>query len=87
LKSVKSLWLCGHTAQKIKAAVESAEGYDPEKLSITVMDDFTETVLAASASAEEGDVVILSPACASFDIFRNFAERGKRFKEIIGGLD
>jgi len=87
VKSVKALWLCGHTAQKIKTAVESAEGYDSEKLPIIVMDDFTETVLAASASAEEGDVVILSPACASFDIFKNFMERGKRFKEIIGGLE
>ena len=87
IRSVKSLWLCGHTAEKIKAALENAEGYDSAKLPITIMDDFTETVLAASASAEEGDVVILSPACASFDIFKNFAQRGKRFKEIIGGLE
>lgn len=87
VKSVKSLWLCGHTAAKIKAAVEAAEGYESDKLPITVMDDFTETVLAASASAEEGDIVILSPACASFDIFKNFVERGRRFKEIIGGLE
>lgn len=87
VKSVKALYLCGHTAEKIKAAVEAAEGFDAEKLPVIVMEDFTETVLAASAAAEEGDVVILSPACASFDKFKNFAERGKRFKEIIGGLD
>ncbi len=87
VKSVKALYLCGHTAGKIKSAVEKAEGYNAAELPITVMDDFTETVLAASAAAEEGDVVILSPACASFDKFKNFAERGKRFKEIIGGLN
>ncbi len=87
VKSVKALYLCGHTAEKIKSAVENAEGYCADALPITVMDDFTETVLAAAATAEEGDIVILSPACASFDKFKNFAERGRRFKEIIGGLD
>lgn len=87
VKSVKRLFLCGHTAEKIKKAVESAEGYDAAALPITVLDDFTETVLAAAAGAEEGDVVILSPACASFDKFKNFVERGRAFKKIIGGLD
>lgn len=87
VKSVKAMFLCGHTAEKIRSAVMAAEGYDAAELPITVLDDFTETVLAAVSYAREGDVVILSPASASFDKFRNFAERGKRFKEIIGGLD
>ena len=87
IKSVKALFLCGHTAEKIKLAVESAEGYDASVLPIYVFDDFTETVLAAASAASEGDVVMMSPACASFDKFKNFAERGKRFKEIIGGLN
>ena len=87
VKSVKALYLCGHTAEKIKLAVESAEGYDAAALPIYVFDDFTETVLAASDSAFEGDIVMMSPACASFDKFKNFAERGKKFKEIIGGLN
>lgn len=87
IKSVKALYLCGHTAEKIKIAVENAEGYDAAMLPIYVFDDFTETVLAAAESASEGDVVIMSPACASFDKFKNFAERGRRFKEIIGGLN
>ena len=86
VKSVKALYLCGHTAEKIKAAMLAHPDYDAEAMPITVMDDFTETVLAASNIAEEGDIVILSPACASFDKFKNFAERGKKFKEIIGGL-
>jgi len=87
VKSVKALFLCGHTAEKIKTALEAHPDYDPAKLPIIIMEDFTETVLAASESAVPGDVVILSPACASFDKFKNFAERGKRFKEIIGGLN
>ena len=39
--------------------------------------------MAAAASAEEGDIVLLSPACAAFDRFKNFMERGKYFKEIV----
>ena len=47
---------------------------------------FDEAVLTASQAAEAGDTVLLSPACASFDQFENFEERGKRFKEIVRGL-
>ena len=39
--------------------------------------------MAARAEAKAGDVVLLSPACASFDRFRNFAERGEYFKKIV----
>ena len=48
--------------------------------------DFTEAVLACAESAESGDCVLLSPACASFDAFANFEVRGERFKEIVAGL-
>ena len=84
---VKALYLTGFTAEKIRAAVEACPDYDPAKLPITVMDDFTETVLAASAAAEAGDIVLLSPACAAFDKFKNFAVRGDYFKEIVNGLE
>ena len=76
----------GETAEKIKDAVLSAPGYDPASLPVTVLDDFRETVLAASAEAEEGDVVILSPACSSFDRFKNFVERGNTFRAIVEEL-
>ena len=49
-------------------------------------DDFKQAVLAASQTAQEGDVVILSPACASFDHFKNFAQRGQTFKDIVNAL-
>ncbi len=85
-KRVKALFLVGETAEKIRSAVVSAPGYDAAQLPITVLDDFRETVLAAAAYAQEGDVVILSPACSSFDRFKNFAERGRAFRKIVEEL-
>ena len=84
---VKALFLVGETASIIRDAVVSAPGYDPDALPVTVLDDFRETVLAASASAAEGDVVILSPACSSFDRFKNFVERGNTFRKIVEELE
>ena len=86
INSVKSLWLCGETAEAIRTAVEAEKGFSSENLPITVMDDFRETVEAAARSAHEGDVVLLSPACSSFDKFRNFAARGIFFKKIVSEL-
>ena len=83
---VKELFLTGHTAQKIKEAVEATPDYLPAALPIHVIDDFEQAVLAAHQAAQPGDVVILSPACASFDKFKNFMERGAAFKKIIYGL-
>ena len=82
----KKVFLTGDTAGKIKEAVCTSSHYKDSGLEVRVIDDFTETVLAAAASAEPGDVVLFSPACASFDKFRNFSERGKFFKSIINGL-
>ena len=86
IEHVKELFLTGDTSAKIRAAVEGAPGYDPAQLPITVIDDFDQAVLAAHKAAKPGDVVILSPACASFDKFKNFMERGAAFKKIIYGL-
>ena len=83
---VKELFLTGDTAEKIKAAVEACPDYLSAALPITVIDGFEEAVLAAHKAARPGDVVILSPACASFDKFKNFMERGAAFKKIIYGL-
>ena len=83
---VKALFLTGDTAPKIRAAVENAPDYIQEQLPITVIDDFEQAVLAAHRAAKPGDAVILSPACASFDKFKNFMERGAAFKKIIYGL-
>ena len=83
---VKTLILTGLTAEKIRKAVENAPGYDgtPE---IIETDGFRDAVLAASSKASDGDVVLLSPACTSFDRFKNFAERGDTFKKIVMELE
>ena len=83
---VKRLVLTGDTASKIRAAVESAPEYTQGAPVIEEYHDFNDAVLAAHRAAGEGDVVILSPACASFDKFKNFMERGEAFKKIIRDL-
>ena len=86
ISHVKKLILTGATAPKIRAAVEQSSGYDTGSLPIVECDDFRDAVLSAHALAEPGDVVILSPASASFDHFKNFMERGQAFKDIINQL-
>lgn len=82
---VKKLVLTGWTMEKIHQAVISRPEYagQPE---ITLEEDFEKAVKAASALAEPGDVVILSPACTSFDHFKNFEERGNFYKAIVNSL-
>ena len=77
---VKRLYLTGATAQKIYDAVMACPMEKPE---IILIEDFEETVHAAAAGAVEGDVVLLSPACAAFDKFKNFMVRGKFFKKLV----
>lgn len=83
---VKLLVLTGATADKIRASVERAPDYTPGKPEILCYHDFEAAILAACRQAQSGDVVLMSPACASFDRFKNFMERGEAFKRIIYGL-
>ena len=79
----KRVFLTGDTAESIHKAIVNSPYYAESSLEVHRIDDFKDAVLAASASAEPGDIVLLSPACAAFDRFKNFAERGKYFKEIV----
>ena len=82
---VKLLILCGATAEAIRAAVTDFAGYrgEPEMLECSVL---SEAVALADARSEPGDIVTLSPACAAFDQFANFMERGKAFKKLVAAL-
>lgn len=86
VESVKELFLTGDTAEKIRVATMNAPGYTAEQLKITMCEDLRQAVELASVAAVPGDVVILSPASASFDRFRNFEERGNFFKELVQNL-
>ncbi len=77
---VKKLFLCGATGPQIRAAVENCSAQQPE---ITDCGKFEAAVKAAAAAAEPGDVVLMSPASASFDEFKNFMVRGDFFKKLI----
>ena len=84
---VKLLILTGATAPKIRAAAEGAPGYDPQALPILETEDLAAAVAEARRQAQPGDVVILSPASASFDRYKNFMERGQAFKDLVNGLE
>ena len=79
----KKVFLSGETAEKIRNAILCAPSYAETNLPVFVLDSFDDAVLAACSSAQEGDLVLMSPACASFDQFANFEEKGKHFKKLI----
>jgi len=86
VEHVKTLVLCGATAEKLRQVTENAPSYEPGKPEIIMVGDFRQAIEAASAKAAEGDIVTLSPACAAFDQFANFMERGKVYKQIVSEL-
>ena len=80
---VKKLYLGGATGQKIRAAVENCPEYKPGAPEIVDCGDFASAVKAAAAGAVSGDVVLMSPASAAFDQFKNFMVRGEFFKKMV----
>lgn len=80
--NVRQVILIGDTAPKIQAALESA-GFRYFKTGGSRM---PQIVQAAFKAAKEGDVVLLSPASASFGLFQNYKDRGRQFKQAVAGL-
>jgi UDP-N-acetylmuramoylalanine--D-glutamate ligase len=75
----KAAVLYGDSAGRLRDALEST-------IELVGASDFDDAVKRAYELAQEGDIVLLSPACASFDLFRDFEERGRAFKTLVHGL-
>lgn len=78
-RHVKTLVLIGEAAGKIRTALSGCA-------EAIMAADLREAVAEARLKAGKGDIVLLSPACASFDMFRDFEDRGRQFKKIVGEL-
>ncbi|KGM97120.1 UDP-N-acetylmuramoyl-L-alanyl-D-glutamate synthetase [Clostridium novyi A str. 4552] len=83
---IKALVLTGLTKDKIKDAFDKVMKDRGISIPIYMEEGFNEAIYRAKDIAKEGDIVTLSPACASFDMFPNFEIRGNRFKEIVNKL-
>ena len=83
---VKVLVLMGATGPRIEQAVRECPGFDETALPIQHADNMQHAVELARAAAKPGDIIILSPASASFDLYPNFEVRGREFKKIVNAL-
>ncbi len=86
LENVKIIILMGATADKIKKAILESPDYNKSGLKIISANGMENAVQIAHENAKKGDIVSLSPACASFDSYGNFEERGKHFKRLVNAL-
>jgi len=83
---VKSLVLLGDTKEKIREVFLKVIKERNINIPIFMTGSLEEAVKKCQEIAEEGDYVVLSPACASFDMFANFEVRGNKFREIVNSL-
>ena len=86
ITNIKLLILTGATADAIESCIRKQEGFEQSGLEIIRVKDIKEAVEVARSRAKAGDIVSLSPACASFDAFPNFAVRGNYFKQLVNEL-
>ena len=86
VEKVKGLILIGQTSGKIFEAVKNELEKQNKKLNIYMCDNLEDTVNTAKKIAKENQIVLFSPASASFDMFKNFADRGIQFKNLVNKL-
>ena len=87
VKKVKTLILIGQTAGKIFETVKKELEKENKKLDIYMCDSLEKTIEIARKSTKPGQVVLFSPASASFDMFKDFADRGHKFKDLVNKLE
>ena len=86
-KKVKAVFISHDTEEKkVYNTIVNCKNYDEEKLHAEICEGFDDNFRKACAFAEDGDIVLLSPAMTSFDEFLNFEVRGKHFKELVHNL-
>ena len=78
-KRVVKIYTTGESAEKIHS-------FFSDKVETEIYESFEDVIKSAYREAKSGEIVLLSPACASFDLFPNYEERGKTFKKIVNGL-
>ena len=83
---IKEIILMGDTRYLIKEAFDKLKDEKGIEVPSIMVNSLEEAVIKAKEIAEEGDIITLSPACASFDMFPNFAVRGNKFKEIVNNI-
>ena len=86
LDNVKALVLMGQTAGKIFDVVKAEGEKQGKQIDTYMCETLKDSVKMAKKIAENGEVVLFSPASASFDMFKNFEERGLKFKEIVNEI-
>jgi UDP-N-acetylmuramoylalanine--D-glutamate ligase len=87
VRRVKEVFLIGHTARQIAHAIAVARPHGETTPRLTWCGGLRQAVHRAYDAAAPGDVVLLSPACASYDQFRHFVERGRLFKQFVAELE
>ena len=86
IKNVKVLILLGQTSEKIFDAVKEELEVENKKMDIYMCDSLEQTINLAKKVAKPNQIVLFSPASASFDMFKNFADRGNQFKKLVNNI-
>lgn len=84
---VSSLILLGKTSDKIEAEILKSKNYKENNPKIIKVNSMQQAVETASNISSPGDIVAMSPACASFDLYKDFEERGNHFKSLVKSIE
>ncbi len=82
-QTAKAVLLLGESAAEMADVFKTHDSQALKRLPIKQVENLNDAVQAAQRITEPGDSVLLSPACASFDMFQNYQERGERFVEAV----